>query len=370
MLVRGRSKLSPRVPVTVGDAVRLPIQSGVLAGMTCAFGMRNLSDPRAGIAEAYRVLKPGGVFVVLEFYRPSTLVMQLFHAVYARFVPPTVGFVVSRDREAYAYLARSMKGFYARSEFEALGREVGFSEVGGEELTLGIASLVRMVKRPSEHAGGWARRPHGASWWASAARPARPTPGALLEVLRARGREQPARASSVVPRVRPRRCGPTSARAACAIWGLPVGGGRDYGAPFASGSSAPDAMVIIPASMSTVAARSPGHQRQPARTRAADVMLKERRKLVVVPRETPYSEIHLKNMLELTRAGARDHAGLPVVLRTTPGRGAAARHRDRAPLRSHRSRYPPDADVGARDMHVELEPTARGRSDSARPSRT
>ena len=51
----------------------LPIQSGVLAGMTCAFGMRNLSDPKAGIAEAYRVLKPGGVFVVLEFYRPSTL---------------------------------------------------------------------------------------------------------------------------------------------------------------------------------------------------------------------------------------------------------------------------------------------------------
>ena len=146
MLVRGRDKLSPRVPLTVGDAMRLPIRSGVLAGMTCAFGMRNLSDPRAGIAEAYRVLKPGGVFVVLEFYRPSTLAMKLFHAVYARFVLPTVGSLVSRDREAYAYLARSMKGFYARSEFEQLGRDVGFSEVSGEDLTLGIASLVRMVK--------------------------------------------------------------------------------------------------------------------------------------------------------------------------------------------------------------------------------
>jgi demethylmenaquinone methyltransferase/2-methoxy-6-polyprenyl-1,4-benzoquinol methylase len=61
-------------------------------------------------------------------------------------VLPTVGFMVSRDREAYAYLARSMKGFYSRGEFEDLGREVGFSEVSGEDLTFGIASLVRMVK--------------------------------------------------------------------------------------------------------------------------------------------------------------------------------------------------------------------------------
>jgi flavin prenyltransferase len=85
--------------------------------------------------------------------------------------------------------------------------------------------------------------------------------------------------------------------------GLPVFGGRDYSAPFASGSSAPDAMVIIPASMSTVARIAQGISDN-LLTRAADVMLKERKKLILVPRETPYSEIHLKNMLELTRAGA------------------------------------------------------------------
>lgn len=146
MLVRGRTKLSAGVPLAVADAMRLPVRDGVLAGMTCAFGMRNLSDTRRGLAEAYRVLKPGGVFVVLEFYRPSTFVMRAFHAVYARFVLPAVGTLISRDREAYAYLARSMKGFHTRDEFEALAREVGFSSVQGEDLTLGIASLVRMVK--------------------------------------------------------------------------------------------------------------------------------------------------------------------------------------------------------------------------------
>jgi flavin prenyltransferase len=84
--------------------------------------------------------------------------------------------------------------------------------------------------------------------------------------------------------------------------GLPVYEGRDYGAPFASGSSAPDAMVIIPASMSTVAKVAHGISDN-LLTRAADVVIKERKRLVMVPRETPYSEIHLTNMLALTRMG-------------------------------------------------------------------
>jgi 4-hydroxy-3-polyprenylbenzoate decarboxylase len=85
---------------------------------------------------------------------------------------------------------------------------------------------------------------------------------------------------------------------------LPVAifGGRDYGAPFASGSSAPDAMVIVPASMSTVARIAQGISDN-LLTRAADVALKERKRLIVVPREMPYSEVHLRNMLELTRLG-------------------------------------------------------------------
>lgn len=145
MLVRGRAKVR-RAPVLVADAMRLPLRSGSLAGMTCAFGMRNLERPEQGLREALRVLKPGGVFVVLEFYRPSTLPMRAFHAVYARFVLPGVGYLVSRDKEAYAYLARSMQGFYTRREFAELAREVGFSQVESEDLSFGIASLFRLVK--------------------------------------------------------------------------------------------------------------------------------------------------------------------------------------------------------------------------------
>jgi ubiquinone/menaquinone biosynthesis methyltransferase len=146
MLVRGRGKVK-RAPLVVGDAMHLPLRDDSIAGMTCAFGMRNLSSPVAGLREALRILKPGGVFVVLEFFRPSTPLMRAFHAVYARFVLPTVGSLVSRDPEAYAYLARSMQGFYTRAEFTQLARDVGFSEVESEDLTFGIASLFRLVKR-------------------------------------------------------------------------------------------------------------------------------------------------------------------------------------------------------------------------------
>ena len=86
---------------------------------------------------------------------------------------------------------------------------------------------------------------------------------------------------------------------------------RDRGALPASGSVQTRGMVICPCSMGTIAAISQGTSRSLVE-RAADVVLKERRRLVVVPRETPYSDIHLENMLRLTRAGA-------VVLPASPG---------------------------------------------------
>lgn len=85
--------------------------------------------------------------------------------------------------------------------------------------------------------------------------------------------------------------------------GFPCYGGRDYEAPCASGSARYDAMLILPASMSCVARIAHGIS-DDLLTRAADVSLKERRKLIVVPREAPYSAVHLENMLALTRAGA------------------------------------------------------------------
>jgi 4-hydroxy-3-polyprenylbenzoate decarboxylase len=85
--------------------------------------------------------------------------------------------------------------------------------------------------------------------------------------------------------------------------GVKVWGTRDYNAPFASGSAGWDAMVVVPCSMGTVARIAHGIS-DSLLTRAADVMLKERRTLIVVPRETPLSLVHLENLTTLARAGA------------------------------------------------------------------
>ena len=92
--------------------------------------------------------------------------------------------------------------------------------------------------------------------------------------------------------------------------GAPVWGMRDYKAPFASGSAGWHAMAVVPCSMGTVGRVAHGIS-DTLLTRAADVMLKERRPLVVVPRETPLSLVHLENLTALARAGATVLPAMP-----------------------------------------------------------
>ncbi len=141
MLASGRRK-APRAEVIVADAAALPFGDREMAAVVCAFGMRNLADPIAGAREVRRVLRPGGVFVTLELFRPTRLATRAFHQAYARVVLPTLGGLLSGDRGAYRYLARSMAGFLTRQEYEQALSGVGFANVRGEDLTLGVASLV------------------------------------------------------------------------------------------------------------------------------------------------------------------------------------------------------------------------------------
>lgn len=145
MLLAGRSKADGAL-LAVADAMRLPVRSGSAAGFICGFGVRNLSDPNAGLREAARVLKPGGVCIVLEFFRPETAFMRAFHLLYAQIALPALGRIISGDAEAYRYLSRSMRGFLSRTEYEAAMREAGFRDVQGIDLTFGIASIVRGVR--------------------------------------------------------------------------------------------------------------------------------------------------------------------------------------------------------------------------------
>jgi ubiquinone/menaquinone biosynthesis methyltransferase len=142
MLDAGRAK-APRAETVVADATALPFPDATFGAVVCGFGMRNLADTAAGAREVLRVLRPRGIFVTLELFRPTRLVTRAFHRAYGRVVLPTVGGWLSGDREAYGYLARSMAGFFSRTEYEGVLRRAGFVGVVGRDLTLGIASIVR-----------------------------------------------------------------------------------------------------------------------------------------------------------------------------------------------------------------------------------
>jgi ubiquinone/menaquinone biosynthesis methyltransferase len=148
MLDAGRHK-APSAKTVVGDALALPFDEGAFAAVVCGFGVRNFADPVRGAREALRVLRPGGVFVTLELFKPSRWATRAFHRAYAQVVLPAVGGLVSGDREAYRYLARSMAGFLTRAEYESALAGVGFERVRGDDLTLGVASIVVGSKRPS-----------------------------------------------------------------------------------------------------------------------------------------------------------------------------------------------------------------------------
>jgi ubiquinone/menaquinone biosynthesis C-methylase UbiE len=111
----------------------------------CGFGVRNVADLSTVLGEVRRVLRPGGVFVTLDFFRPTRLATRAFHAAFEKWAP-ALGGALARDREAYEYLARSIVHFSTRTEYEALLRREGFVNVGGEDVTLGVASIVRSEK--------------------------------------------------------------------------------------------------------------------------------------------------------------------------------------------------------------------------------
>jgi len=146
MLIEGQKRaeaedMADRLSWVVGDAMALPFEDNSFDVYTISFGIRNVTRIADALREAYRVLRPGGRLMVLEFSQIPNDMMQAVYDAYSFNVIPVMGQIVANDRDSYQYLVESIRKFPNQEIFASMIREVGFEQVKYRNLTMGIAAL-------------------------------------------------------------------------------------------------------------------------------------------------------------------------------------------------------------------------------------
>lgn len=142
MLEQGVAKSAPeRVALVEADALRLPVRSGSMDAATVAFGIRNVVDPEAGVAEMRRCVRPGGRVAVLEFSQPRRPLLGSLYRFYANRVLPRIGDLLSGRGGTYRYLPETIQSWHGPEDFAALMERAGLVDVRWRPLTFGIAAL-------------------------------------------------------------------------------------------------------------------------------------------------------------------------------------------------------------------------------------
>lgn len=151
MLEIGRKKviaknLSSQVELVHGDSENIPFSQNKFDAVTVAFGVRNFENLKKGLSEIKRVLRPGGMVVILEFSKPSTFPFKQVYNFYFRFILPRIGSIVSNDKAAYTYLPKSVEAFPDGEDFLRILHDVGFKNTQCSSLTFGISSIYIATK--------------------------------------------------------------------------------------------------------------------------------------------------------------------------------------------------------------------------------
>ncbi len=136
-----KEKLSAYIQLMEGDSENLPFSDNSFDAVTVSFGVRNFQNLEKGIAEMYRILKPGGKLVILEFSRPKNPIFKLLYKIYMQVVTPNVGKMISKSKTAYQYLNDSIMVFPERKDFVTVMDSVGFTGTSYEALTMGICCI-------------------------------------------------------------------------------------------------------------------------------------------------------------------------------------------------------------------------------------
>jgi demethylmenaquinone methyltransferase/2-methoxy-6-polyprenyl-1,4-benzoquinol methylase len=146
MLELGKKKidkegLSNRIHLQIGDSEAINFTDNSFDGGMAAFGVRNFENLEKGLAEIYRVLKPGAQLVVLEFSKPKTRGMNSLYRLYMKIVAPKMAGWFNQNSDAYRYLCESANAFPERQNFVDILKKVGFSDTSFKPLSLGICCI-------------------------------------------------------------------------------------------------------------------------------------------------------------------------------------------------------------------------------------
>ena len=151
MLEEGRIKitkkgLSDRIELIYGDSENIPSGDHIFDIAMVAFGVRNFSDRLKGLVEINRVLKEGGMIMVLEFSLPANLLFKHLYFIYFTKLLPLIGRIFSKNRTAYRYLPESVMQFPENEQFKTLIASAGFSDLSQKKLTMGVATIYTGIK--------------------------------------------------------------------------------------------------------------------------------------------------------------------------------------------------------------------------------
>jgi ubiquinone/menaquinone biosynthesis methyltransferase len=131
---------------TCCDGEKLSFANETFDFFTIAFGIRNFTNIDKALLEAYRVLKPGGKFICLEFSKVNDYFVQKIYDAYSFKVIPKIGEIVLKDRESYQYLVESIRKFPSQNEFKKMIEVAGFKNVSYQNLSFGVAAIHIGVK--------------------------------------------------------------------------------------------------------------------------------------------------------------------------------------------------------------------------------
>ena len=152
MLDVGRKKISDKnlldkIEMILADSENMPFEDNSFDAITVAFGVRNFEHLDKGLAEILRVLKPGGIFVILETSNPTKTPFKQGYVFYTKNILPLIGKLFSKDNSAYSYLSESASLFPFGEALNNILRKIGFIEVVAMPQTFGVATIYSASKK-------------------------------------------------------------------------------------------------------------------------------------------------------------------------------------------------------------------------------